>query len=118
MSNYIKAVITAATATAAEIVALIPTDNLSSITSSGATNLEFQYLGLMVSHAGGAYIATNITVVVAAGSTGAANTAAAQKAVIAAQQNPGSMPYLFEPGIDGAAPQLITSASLGHDAVA
>jgi hypothetical protein len=117
MSNYIKAVITAATATAEEIVALIPTDNLATITSSGGTNLEFQYLGLIVNHAGGAYIATNLTLVIPAGSTTAANEAAGKKAVMKAQQNPGSVPYLFEPGPNGAAPQLITSVSIGHDAV-
>ena len=113
MSNYIKAVKTVATATAAEIVDLIDTDDVAHITSSGATNLQFVYRA-----ATGATTASNIavTVVVASGSSQAANLAAAQKAVLAAQQNPGSCPYLFEYGIDGAAPQLISSIAV--DAVA
>jgi hypothetical protein len=114
MSNYIKAVKTVATGSAAEIVDLIDTDDIAHITSSsGATDLQFVYRA-----ATGATTASNIavTVVVAAGSSAAANLAAAQKAVIAAQQNPGSMPYLFEYGINGAAPQLITSIAV--DAVA
>ena len=113
MSNYIKAVKTVATATAAEIVDLIDTDDVAHITSSGATDLQFVYRATT-----GATTASNIavTVVVAAGSSTAENLAAAQKAVVAAQQNPGSMPYLFEYGIDGAAPQLITSIAV--DAVA
>ena len=113
MSNYIKAVKTVATGSAAEIVDLIDTDDVAHITSSGATDLQFVYRA-----ATGATTASNIavTVTVAAGSSAAANLAAAQKAVIAAQQNPGSMPYLFEYGINGAAPQLITSIAV--DAVA
>jgi hypothetical protein len=113
MSNYIKAVKTVATATAAEIVDLIDTDDVAHITSSGATDLQFVYRA-----ATGATTASNIavTVVVASGSSQAANLAAAQKAVLAAQQNPGSCPYLFEYGIDGAAPQLISSIAV--DAVA
>ena len=113
MSNYIKAVIAVATATAAERVALIPTDNLGDITSSGGSDLQFVY-----NIATGATTASNIaiTVVVAAGSGLLVNLAAAQKAVIAAQQNPGSMPYLFEYGPNGEAPQLITSTAI--DAVA
>ena len=113
MSNYIKAVKTVATSTAAEIVDLIDTDDVAHITSSGATNLQFVYRA-----ATGATTASNIavTVVVASGSSQAANLAAAQKAVLAAQQNPGSVPYLFEFGIDGAAPQLISS--IAPDAVA
>ena len=113
MSNYIKAVKTVATATAAEIVDLIDTDDVAHITSSGATDLQFVYRA-----ATGATTASNIavTVVVAAGSSQAANLAAAQKAVLAAQQSPGSCPYLFEYGIDGAAPQLISSIAV--DAVA
>ena len=113
MSNYIKAVKTVATSTAAEIVDLIPTDDIVHITSSGATDLQFVYR-----NSTGATTASNVavTVVVAAGSSVAKNLAAAQKAVIAAQQNPGSFPYLFEYGIDGSAPQLITS--IAPDAVA
>jgi len=113
MSNYIKAVKTVATATAAEIVDLIDTDDVAHITSSGATDLQFVYRA-----ATGAATASNIavTVVLPAGSSAAKNLAAAQKAIIAAQQNPGSMPYLFEYGPNGAAPQLITSIAV--DAVA
>lgn len=113
MSNYIKAVKTVATATTAEIVDLIPSDDIVHITSSGATNLQFVY-----KTATGATTASNVavTVTVASGSSAAANLAAAQKAVIAAQQSPGSVPYLFEFGIDGAAPQLISS--IAPDAVA
>jgi len=113
MSNYIKAVKTVATGSAAEIVDLIDTDDVAHITSSGVTDLQFVYRV-----ATGATTASNIavTVTVAAGSTVAANLAAAQKAVVAAQQNPGSMPYLFEYGINGAAPQLISSIAV--DAVA
>tara|TARA_R110002074_G_scaffold255588_1_gene427997 strand:+ start:379 stop:723 length:345 start_codon:yes stop_codon:yes gene_type:complete len=113
MSNYIKAVKTVATATAAEIVDLIDTDDVAHITSSGATDLQFVYRA-----ATGATTASNIavTVLIPAGSSTAANLAAAQRAVVEAQQNPGSMPYLFEYGINGSAPQLITSIAV--DAIA
>lgn len=76
MSNYIKAVKTVATATTAEIVDLISSDDIVHITSSGATNLQFVY-----KTATGATTASNVavTVVVASGSSAAANLAAAQK---------------------------------------
>ena len=111
MANYIKIVTAVPTATASETFFLLPMENLVEAVSTAPTNLRFYYGPMGVSHDGATTLndlfAFDITI--AAGETQASLDAYGVKAVQAAYQNPGSIPYLIPYGINGAAPTLATA---------
>jgi len=107
MSNYIKAIVSVATATAAEVAILVPTDNVMTQKVTGDTTITLQY-GVGNSAAG----ALTLTLTMAGGgaSSAVSNNNAIRNAIVEAQANPGSTPYLFPVGINGEAPINLATA--------
>ena len=109
--GYIKIVTAVATATADETFFLLPTENLLEVVSTSTTNVRFYYGPMNTSHDGATTLndlfAMDITM--AAGETQAALDEYSVKAMQAAYERPGHIPYLIPYGINGAAPTLATA---------
>ena len=101
MANYIKAITAVATATTAEVAILVPAENIATQKVTGATVITLQYgqgdgagnsMTIVLGMAGGA------------GTSATANANAIRNAIVEANANPGSTPYLFPVGTNGEAP--------------
>tara|TARA_R110002020_G_scaffold370482_3_gene582150 strand:- start:2678 stop:3028 length:351 start_codon:yes stop_codon:yes gene_type:complete len=116
MSNYIKAITVAATATAAAEFILIPVDGVMAITFGGTPGashiLNIYYLEGTGSNTGnGRQFLVNVTIPNANTTTAAAIRTAFYKAMSFALQNPGSLPLLLENDT------IVTSAAAGSAAL-
>ena len=107
MANYIKAIVAVATATTAETFIIIPADNVTMAKSSADTSIEVTY---GQGDGAGASLTFTLTLAGGAGTSAGSNQAAIRDAIIEATSNPGSVPYLFPVGINGAAPINLATA--------
>ena len=121
MSAYIKAITAAATATTAETFILINTDGVDAITFGGAPgaahilNIYYNIVSTDAAAAPRQYI-VNVTIPNGNTTTAADISLFFYRAMSAALQNPGSLPLLFEPALDGTQ-ELVTSAAAASAAI-
>ena len=108
MSNYIKAIVSVATATAAEVAILVPAENIFTQKVTGDTTITLQYgVG---DGAGGGALTLTLTMAGGGASSAVSNNNAIRNAIVEANANPGSTPYLFPVGINGEAPINLATA--------
>jgi len=122
MGAYIKAITTAAAAGVSEDYILIDVDGVDAITFGGVSEaahiLNIYYNKVVYDGAAASarqYI-LNITIPNGNLTTAANIRLNFYRAMSAAIQNPGSLPLLFEPGLDGTQ-ELVTSAAAATAAV-
>tara|TARA_R110002110_G_scaffold125721_3_gene304008 strand:+ start:308 stop:673 length:366 start_codon:yes stop_codon:yes gene_type:complete len=121
MSAYIKAITTAATATAGPDYILINVDGVDAITfggTPGAAHILNIYYNIVSTDAAAAprqYI-VNVTIPNGNTTTAANIRRFFYSAMSSALQAPGSLPLLFSPGLDGSQ-ELVTSAAAGSAAL-
>jgi hypothetical protein len=116
MTNYIKAITVAATATAAAEFVLIPVDGVTNITFGGSPGsshiMNINYMmGTGSAGTNGRNFLVNVAIPDANTTSVADLTKAFHKAMAAALQTPGSLPLLLENDT------VITSAAIGSAAL-
>ena len=121
MSAYIKAITTAAAAGVPEDFILINVDGVDAITFGGvpgAAHILNIYYNIVSTDAAAAprQYMVNVTIPNANMTTAANIRLFFYRAMAAALQAPGSLPRLFEPGLDGSQ-ELVTSAAAASAAL-
>ena len=124
MTNYIKAITTAATEAVAEDYVLIPVDGVNAITFGGTPGtshiLNIYYMISSGAHgdtdANGRQFLVNVTIPDANLTTAANIRRFFYSAMSASLQGPGSLPLLFNPGPNGDQ-ELVTSLAAASAAL-
>mgnify|MGYP003627989236 FL=1 len=121
MSAYIKAITTAAAAGVSEDFILINVDGVDAITfggTPGASHIINIYYNIISTDAAAAPRQYIVNVAIPNGNTTTAANIRLNfyRAMATALQSPGSLPLLFETGLDGTQ-ELVTSAAAGSAAI-